>query len=591
MANRLKKLADVQYKPASPYVAAKPAYCEKVVVKWTKRTVYYGEGGGIADGGGILSGGAVASIQWVPTYKTTCYPDQPAIEAVPSSTSYSSVLGWNSGGRSVEPLRGDGYFEFRVGPNPVGVAIGLSPNDASTLPAEPAHAFYVHGSTVDVIEYGQAVATSANAHATALPLRITRRGAQVSYRHGDWTHDSALDSFGDQYLDSAMYASGDFVDDPVMGQIASGSMTLPAIQIIGGDTASYAQGRVELPAIQINGSGTTTLVATGEMTLPMLRILGSDRPYGEGHIELPGVTLEGNGGFPVGQLIHGQITVPLVSIYGTGLTGTVASGEMTLPRIQIIGSDRPYGAGQIDLPTPRIFGLTQPKLDYGSISSPLLLGGTIGGTRSPSGSISSPLRIGYTQTLSRVLGGSIVSGLLLGGTVSGLRSLSGSIRSPLLLGGTIEAPAIATQYAVNALTGALTTYQGFDFQHFAHAGNAVYACRPDGLFQLRPGDDDGQPISAYIDFGATDYDQARAKTVTDIFLGLATDGDVRVTLRADGVSYDYPAVRRGDLMRAVAAKGVSARRWNLELEISDATELELDSVEHLLGVSARRTTR
>ena len=56
----------------------------------------------------------------------------------------------------------------------------------------------------------------------------------------------------------------------------------------------------------------------------------------------------------------------------------------------------------------------------------------------------------------------------------------------------------------------------------------------------------------------------------------------------DGREQSYRAVDRGGMLRAKTAKGVKARHWTTRLEIVDATELELDRIEWLMPISARR---
>lgn len=68
----------------------------------------------------------------------------------------------------------------------------------------------------------------------------------------------------------------------------------------------------------------------------------------------------------------------------------------------------------------------------------------------------------------------------------------------------------ALQYAVNVLTGALTTYQNFGFTQFARVGGETYTIRPDGLYCLRGDTDNGETLRAMIDFGASDYGTAKA---------------------------------------------------------------------------------
>lgn len=594
MANRLTKLAAIHYTPAKPYEPAQAAYCETVKYACERRPIYSGEATPIdwtADGG-LLSGGAVlVGYETVCQSKTVCYPAVPEQPAVPAAISYSTIAGWNGGGRSIEALAADGYFSFTVSPNPAAVVVGLADAEATESPGEVRHGFYVHGSTVEVMESGVVVATAPSAHATAKRLTITRSGSQVVYRYDGWTYTSEVASFGEQYLGAAIYASGDFVDNPERGMAGSGGVILPAIACIGGNVSEWAQGGIKLPRLVVHGNGLNGTVGSGGVVLPALQVRGANHDGAGGGVVLPRLTLEGMGGYPTVQLLYGAVAIPPLAFGGNGLNGTVGSGGVTLPRLLLRGTNHDGGQGGVTLPRLQLLGIARPVLDYGLASSTLLLASGARGFAPLTATARSTLQLSDALVLSVIVDGVVHDSLALSDRAIGYQLLTAVVQSTLLLGDSAGPGAAALQYAVNVLTGALTTYSGFDFNAFALAGDACYAARSDGVYRLRPGDDDGQPIRVAIDFGVTDYGSIRGKTVEGLFFGLSTDGEVLAALTCDGVERRYRVTSRGPVSRANPGKGTSGRQWGLVLEVADATEFELDAVEHIVNGAGRRGTR
>jgi hypothetical protein len=146
------------------------------------------------------------------------------------------------------------------------------------------------------------------------------------------------------------------------------------------------------------------------------------------------------------------------------------------------------------------------------------------------------------------------------------------------------------QYAVNAATGALSTYRDFGFTSFYRVGADTYAIKPGGLYKLEYGaDDDGTPFSAHIDFGDSDFGTAARKNLDSLYLGMNNSSEVFARLTTDnGDDNYYTVTQTTPTARVIAGRGVSARRWGLRLDIIDAGEFELDNVEFSVGVATNR---
>ncbi|MNN47597.1 hypothetical protein D3C81_1620250 [compost metagenome] len=141
---------------------------------------------------------------------------------------------------------------------------------------------------------------------------------------------------------------------------------------------------------------------------------------------------------------------------------------------------------------------------------------------------------------------------------------------------------------MNVLTRALSQYQGFAFDAFANVNQLLYACRSDGVYLVRPGDDNGDAIDAFVDFGATDFGLTTVKGLDAVYLGATTDGQLFVRLRNETSDRLYRVKQRGPIMRSDPAKGASGRIWNIALEVAAATDFELDLIEVLATPTGRR---
>ncbi|MFM9458754.1 hypothetical protein, partial [Streptomyces europaeiscabiei] len=79
--------------------------------------------------------------------------------------------------------------------------------------------------------------------------------------------------------------------------------------------------------------------------------------------------------------------------------------------------------------------------------------------------------------------------------------------------------------------------------------------------------------------GTMDFGTNQQKRMAMAYVGVRTDGEVYLRFSTDGIDRVYRIMTRGDIGRAVLAKGVSARQWNVQLELVDATYATVDSME------------
>ena len=601
MANRLQKLADAQYTPGRPYQPGVPAYCVLVPYEVPGYYKYISYSVVDQDGNVHIYSSVVGYVPPQTTYVQQCYPAIPEVAAIPSTVTYNAIMGWNGGARSVTQLDGDGFFSFQVKENAAGVVVGLSDVNNNQLPSEPSHALFIQGTTLRVIESGEIVHTASVSHAYANVYTIRRTGLTVTYSTTGWDYTSEAPSAGAKFLDAAMYASGDYVDNPVMTvETPTGEASGSFVALVG---AAYEGDYAEAYGsfIPLTGSAGVTVLNTGAGTLGALLGIASEGPYAELSGTLPALTGTGDGGYPQVSIIFGVGIMTPMACVALGLTGEVGSAAGTLEPLAGLASEGAYGEVRGTLPALTGYADTGWPNENEKFEIDVLLAGDF---YLPSdnrvATISDTLELGDEFSYLLTVDSDIFDALLLSDNMTLVQVVDALITGRLILSNELSSSLVLdqfsnepVQYAVNTLTGALTTYTGFGFTAFASVDQTMYGAKTDGVYRVRRGDDDGDPISvAEVDFGYTDFGTPRAKHVDAAYFGITTDGQVYAKMTGDdGVERTYNVVQRGDSARALFGKKLTSRHWNLVLTVVDPTELELDTVEQVVAVSTRRWTR
>ena len=573
MTRRITKNDMLVYVPAVPATPFIPGY-ESVIKTWTlplsdaESLDVYNTIGGWDDG--AIRGRYNDAGTAIEAYTTV-----PAVDATPGTSAYTrddGVAAWNAGGSSVSPLDGNGAFEFYVGNSPGGIVAGLAASDISTLPNEPTHGFYIHGYVAQIIESGTVVHTFGSPVSVDTRFVVRRTGTTVSYELDQSAGGLYATEYYDSltpittakvYLDAALYLSGDYVDSPDLFEGVSGA------------TLGDIEGALPPVAGRI---GDVTGAIYG--TLRPVRGLVYRSPLG-------------SAGFITGS-------IPPVGGYSVVLTGRQATISGTLKAVK--GKVSNYAYSFVDGTLPAVNGEVtdiDPSF-FRTAMSGLTLADPLTGVARMFDVATSTVRLSDAYVATIRMSDSVFDALILSGAISSTQSMSDTIMAALALGTDLSqfmtvdlspaevAARAPTQYAVNVLTGALTTYDGFDFTGFATTGQTTFGARADGVYRIRPGDDAGAGRIVAVDFGTLAMDTTTVKTIEAVFLGVDTDGDVFVRLVAGLDDTLYRVVERESVSRALCKRGVGGRQWNVSLEVANATYLNLDMIELSVASMARR---
>lgn len=585
-------------------------------------SVEYGSGW-ILDGANLpptgLSGGYSPYVERLIPPSTVCYP---AVEAVPGEAArvdYSQIAGWDSGARSIDQIPDDGAFRCRLPNSVAGVQIGFCGRTLSHYYGDMSHSLVARRSFYSIVEAGFSVFGPSPLPADA-QIKLRRLGGIVTYWVNDeLVYQSVVPSQGEAFGAVLLYGPDDFVDNPKIEVVASTHvlhLSLPRLVMRTANNINTVDSLI--PPLQLTAKldsmpGVNRFFAT----LPaMVAAISSGAEYNTLQAKLPAYVLTARLD-PVEELITSfAVALPPPVLSALGQVGVDIEFRATLPPLVFAAADiQSYNRVQARLPISLSMMALEPYLpsdwmdgsdalvafDQHVLETVLLLVSIDSLDVSNSAQLTLILELASNDELQLTdvsTFGSIIEMIAMERmSVSGSGMAAQSVLPVRSQGVRIvsSVPDLrsamqqqALQYAVNYMTGALTTYHDFDFIGFTHDAGQAFAWRADGLYKL--GDSDaGEVVQALVDFGATDYGDANLNRVQAAFVGVRTDGNCYLRLTTDsGPERVYQLVGSGGQRRATLSKGVAGHYWNACLELTDTSYATLDSLEMEVGVSQRR---
>jgi hypothetical protein len=667
MANRLLKVPQVTFRAGVPAVPPTPAYCtyEPLYADYgafagaMRRAVqlaqgvaganigssYFGVIGQDAQGkniiglkpvsfedlGGMFFGpGSVAGLPRVFGYYQRCYPAVAGKPAIPPLTSYDAQTGWNSGGLSIGGFAGDGYAQFAVSPDAIGVIVGINVGPDTESPADCSHAFYTNRDNVSVFERGQVkyVVPGATAGQT---LRVDRRAGVIAYFVDDeQVYQSLTPSDGFARIDASLYVAGDYVENPSVGALNAGAAStsvgvsafidtrLRAATSVGvsvtargragseyrsaatttvgvSTTAAGAAGNNAQGVMQVGVVASARLAAnTVVLRTPRMSVISASDTYAQVEAAYAaGYDVASIGGFPE-ILFAGAFTVtPPQHVFSYGASGGIGQVVAQVPTSDAISAD--YAYAQVEAVGPgRYFALSYEPVDAANavfIDEVLFITDSMTPFVAVHATFSSVVSVGDALTIDLELidGFEWLDALLLTSTVAELSDKTADFSDVLYVTDQNADSQAVRQVVTNTTTSAATTYSEFDFLSLHHTARyGSFAVRADGVYRVAH----GSSISAMLDTGSSTFGGYAPKRLEAIYVGMRTDGQVIAVVRAEDESErTYRVVQRQDYMRVSPAKGESSKSWRLRLELTDAQDGDVDVIQFVVSEQARRWGR
>lgn len=150
-------------------------------------------------------------------------------------------------------------------------------------------------------------------------------------------------------------------------------------------------------------------------------------------------------------------------------------------------------------------------------------------------------------------------------------------------------------WALNTETGAAWTLSNYQFDSIAAFGGKLLAIGPDGLYELSGTTDQGEPISAEIQWGFTDFKTPNLKRLSHVYIGYTSDGPLDVTVETYGNQdpvFTYQLEERAAEVarsnRFPVGRGLASRYWRFTLSNQEGAKFRLHDMSADVSVSERR---
>lgn len=515
-------------------------------------------------------------------------------EAVPAVGAYSIVTGktgWDSGGQGKQQVHVGQRFIFTM-KRAVAVQAGIARDTAGQYSfAAPLYGWYRHGFALECMRRGRSVAVFgtflSDDDIANWMFAIERRGGVIrwlyapSKYHPFYIVHTEPDDGGAMYPVGMPYAVGDSVD---AHGIVTHNVLMAELPVVGRMSENeYAGLRTSLPRLKV--SLTADFTARLVPNFPAVQARITERASGRLQVDLPALTTD----------MRAEPTFKVHSVYGLlplsvkmrGVAGSLGRLNTTVPPLFTRLESTPHGRIDTTLSAlsvrmsdfHRSSGMDFLAIGFEHhLESPLLLISVDGLNLSDSVTVSVIIRLESAERL-ELTDASSIGDMIQLLVKEGLHLADGGNFSRRE----------ALQYAVNLLTGAPSVYAGFDFLGFVNVDGIAYGWKADGLYRLGADRDGEETIRALVDFGTSDYRTSQRKRVPTAWLGIRTDGQTYLKVRADdGAEHVYRAKPSSETHKAILAKGVAGRQWSLILEIEDASFASLDSIELEVAVTQRR---
>lgn len=155
--------------------------------------------------------------------------------------------------------------------------------------------------------------------------------------------------------------------------------------------------------------------------------------------------------------------------------------------------------------------------------------------------------------------------------------------------GFVEPNGSITTWAINAHSGAATTYDNYAFNSFGQMGLKYIGASESGLYELNGDTDDGAAVIARLKSGFMSFGQMHLSSIKGVYLGIRGGGDFFLKIEdGTGKTTTYKAVTRDfETTRLNTGKGLRARFFRFELT-STGQDFDIEAIEFIPLVAVRR---
>lgn len=517
---------------------------------------------------------SVSESVYVPP--TAAIPPTPAIPAFTNQAVYDYQLGWNARARSIPTMHHDGFFSGIVRNDSIGAMMGFTVMDAKSGYSDMTNAFYSRKGTVSAYEFGIEVQSFGSYPGAVLKLR--RAAGKVQYFiNATKVREVDATVLAPTWLSAAMYSGGDTISYPVYEEESTGR--------IGGSIHALVGYITDVDYTTIGG---TIQALTGGITAheesqiggslqPLTGYIGKDACLLFGSIQALTGEISSNGVVPTYGIIGG-VTHPVVGFINV-LTGSVMTIDTSIQALVGIVSDRETGY---------INGSLAPLVGaiVGSTPGEAFMGSNVWASNELSAYTELVAFIDSTGTITGLMTVEVLHSALMTSTATIGITLSTQAQIEALLQsaaraihGLLPADSIGEAWVVNSL--GMTRYESYDYNSFAKIGDKYYGAKSDGIYLLEGRDDNGTAVEASVNFGNLNFGSINRKALPYLYAGVASDGNLRLKVIADGSTYYYTVRDNTEMLKAQRfelGKGLQASYYDITL-MSDGTAFDVTDIE------------
>jgi len=565
-----------------------------------------------------------------PIYEQRCTGPTPYIPGTPTVVNDDSGPDWLSYARSQPVVPASGGFTMDlVGPAMVGLSEPVLDGGYSLGVID--YGIYYDGSAVFSVIAG-VVGTSLGAYSGTLAVQLDRQlGKYRASIGGTEVHSANLPQTTDATLVAFMETAEAYVDNPekityelqqgsVEGRLPLTALAAPALAVtptgtlpqsayggalVNGRLDALVEGRfalthATLPNVTtfITQGGTLGQTATitgtadgGQVRGAAMTMLASDAPYASVKLVVTKqrLTASSTGGAGNVSLTRVTLSPSRMQLQAYMVTGGVIRAELEAPALSMVASEGPFAqiTGAVPGAIMTAYMTAGEALAVAYTEQVAVFERAIPTRVAVLAVTLGDLAVSDSVTVSLAMTEQLDSAISLSDECTLTRALQVLVDSQVRIEGSARAPdQVDTQYLVTALSGALSRSTGMQFNQFVYTNGRTYGVKPDGLYLVGPGRSE---VDAEVDFGATSFGSSRMKNIETAFIGMTTDGTVYFVAENDGQEKVYRVVQREPTMKVKTGRGVTGRTWNLKLKVVDATAVEIEDLEVVVGATRRWT--
>ena len=564
----------------------------------------------------------VTELVWTP--RVAAVPPTPPTPAQIGYVAYNMNFGWNAGANSIATFSGDGEATFSVPGGAIGVVAGLTATPYGNSYLDATHALQFSNGQVAAMERG-VVRAELGTYSASDVFAIRRTGTTVTYLKNDvLQYTSQTYSAGVAFLDAALYAGGDTVDNPTISAKSGAHLSIHGLTLSAGQTrgggmngemwpldggggeGDYAWAGLKLRALTLsagraaNRGGMDGVLAKFDMKPPgaymrghlaPFKLLAADRPYQGMDASMSAFTLSGGGGLWQPSYCVADLSLLPILVSGNILSGTVCrlQDQPISPGFHLLGSDHNYAEIRATMQPLDGFGYGfygNNFMNAVEIVIPAELNDT---TKLMTVVLNERMTAGGVLVLESVLGLSAMESLRAQDTTALAADIEMLLREmcwvsdpavTALFAGGVRQDNSAT-WAVNAETSASSRYERYGFNSFARLNGVAYGAKEAGVYKLEGDDDAGDAIRSSVHFGKQDFGTQNLKHVPYVYAGVSASGGVYLRVGDGEDAYIYK-VRRDDphqrTQRFDLGKGLRASYFTFELFNENGADFDLDTI-------------